>query len=108
VTFKVIDIFMNTKTSQMTRGCFERMFNIMGYKNGGLVIFRTTYGNEKEWQQFLDVYNQRALEGLQFGGPEVAAKYATTVIEDPGLADANSIQVNKALRKWVLSEEVDG
>ncbi|OCK74385.1 hypothetical protein K432DRAFT_310820 [Lepidopterella palustris CBS 459.81] len=80
----------------------ERQLEEDGHRTWGFVIYRTTYGNDDEWQEFLARLRYRMEQHFEWcNGLDVLGLFTLLVIEDPEQLDgASTATVRQRFREW--------
>jgi len=84
-----------------------------GHRTWGFVIYRTTYGNDEDWTEFLKRLRFRMEKSFDFyNGRDILDLFTLTVIEDRDLEGASAATVREHFRQWCAtahqSEQPEG
>jgi len=73
-----------------------------GHRTWGFVIYRTTYGNDEDWAEFLKRLRLRMEEAFDFdNGRDILDLFTLTVIEDrENLDGASTAAIRERFRQW--------
>lgn len=82
----------------------ERRMQADGHELCGMVIYRSTYGNDTDWTEGLRRLcnnHEKLLEHEK--GQDIVEKFPLTVMDDPALFDgASTDDVRRHFQKWSL------
>ena len=95
----------NRSTEFNTADIIERQMQQEGHRKWGFVIYRSTYDNEEEWEEFLRRVRFHTEEYLGFyGGRDLLESFELTVLSDQLLFnEASTDTIRRHFQQWCVS-----
>lgn len=83
----------------------KRQLQDTGQQNWGFVIYRCTYGDDKSWDRFVNIVNERVRTSMDFYGTlELMENLDWGIQDDPAVLDGASKEVvRQHFRKWAAA-----